>query len=38
VIDADVEFRRVLTEPGSYAYVCTLHEMMGMTGTLEVRF
>lgn len=36
-IDGGAEFRRVLTEPGAYAYVCTLHEMAGMTGTLEVR-
>jgi len=37
-IDGGAEFRRVLDEPGAYAYVCTLHEMAGMTGTLEVRF
>ncbi|MFW6088873.1 MAG: cupredoxin domain-containing protein [Gemmatimonadota bacterium] len=36
-IDEGAEYRRVLPTPGAYAYVCTLHEMAGMTGTLEVR-
>ncbi|MDT8436157.1 MAG: plastocyanin/azurin family copper-binding protein [Gemmatimonadota bacterium] len=30
-------FRVAAEVPGAYAYVCTLHEMAGMKGTLEVR-
>lgn len=29
-------FRTVLSIPGSYAYLCTLHELMGMAGVVEV--
>lgn len=35
-LGAGEEFRQIFTIPGRYAYVCTLHEMMGMVGTLEV--
>lgn len=31
------EFRVVFTVPGRYAYVCSLHEMAGMLGSLLVR-
>ena len=31
------EYRFVFTVPGRYAYVCSLHEMAGMLGNLEVR-
>ena len=30
-------FRMVVTIRGEYAYVCTIHEAMGMTGRLTVR-
>jgi plastocyanin len=29
-------FRQVLTVPGKYRYFCTLHEGVGMTGTVTV--
>lgn len=31
------EYRVVFTVPGRYAYVCSLHEMAGMLGSIDVR-
>jgi plastocyanin len=37
VVLENEEYRVVFTVPGRYAYVCTLHEIAGMVGSLEVR-
>jgi plastocyanin len=31
------EYEVVFTVPGRYAYVCSLHEMAGMVGSIDVR-
>jgi plastocyanin len=35
-INPGAQFRQKLTVPGSYRYFCIPHEMMGMTGAIEV--
>jgi plastocyanin len=36
LINAGQSFSRTLDTPGTYKYVCTLHESLGMLGTITV--
>ncbi len=37
VLGEGATFRMVITTPGEYTYLCTIHESMGMVGRLTVR-
>jgi len=36
LLDPGAEYRVVLTQPGEYAYLCFLHETLGMVGRITV--